>query len=221
MVWTWSGPNSRLLGTVAAKRRLCPTFAAARGASALARPLSGGLCCDIARPSQPTRGRRSPSSRARGRGWWRRAASELDLGGYIAVTILGHAHPALVEALAAQARKLWHTSNLYQIPNQEALAARLVAASFADTVFVTSSGTEAIECAIKDGAQAFRPQGPAGAHPDHRLRGSSTAGARGDLGGGVEKMVKGFGPVVPGFDHLPFGELAAVEDASGRKRRRC
>ncbi len=73
----------------------------------------------------------------------------LDFGGGIAVASLGYSHPALVEALTAQAHKLWHTSNLYQIPSGERLAARLAAASFADVVFFTNSGAEALECAIK------------------------------------------------------------------------
>ena len=104
------------------------------------------------------RGRRWPSSRARG-AWLIEASGEryLDLGGGIAVTALGHAHPALVAALEAQARKLWHTSNLYRIPNQEALAERLVAATFADTVFVTNSGHRGDRVRDQDGAQAFRP----------------------------------------------------------------
>ena len=73
----------------------------------------------------------------------------LDFGAGIAVNVLGHAHPRLVAALAEQAGKLWHTSNLYRIPAGERLAERLVAATFADTVFFTNSGAEALECAIK------------------------------------------------------------------------
>jgi acetylornithine/N-succinyldiaminopimelate aminotransferase len=73
----------------------------------------------------------------------------LDFGAGIAVSSLGHAHPQLVEALTAQAKKLWHTSNLYQIPAQERLARRLIECTFADTVFFTNSGAAALECAIK------------------------------------------------------------------------
>ena len=101
---------------------------------------------------------RAPLSFVAGEGAWLIEESGeryLDLGAGIAVTLLGHANPALVAALEAQARKLWHTSNLYRIPNQEALAERLVAATFADTVFVTNSGTEAIECAIKMARKHF------------------------------------------------------------------
>ena len=73
----------------------------------------------------------------------------LDFGAGVAVTSCGHSHPHLVEALTEQARKIWHTSNLYQMPGQERLAQRLIDASFADTVFFTNSGAEALECAIK------------------------------------------------------------------------
>ncbi|HEY5046633.1 MAG TPA: aminotransferase class III-fold pyridoxal phosphate-dependent enzyme, partial [Rhizomicrobium sp.] len=73
----------------------------------------------------------------------------LDFGAGIAVNALGHAHPTLVQALSEQAGKLWHTSNLYRVPGQETLSRRLVEATFADTVFFTNSGVEAIECAIK------------------------------------------------------------------------
>ena len=105
---------------------------------------------------------RAPLSFVEGDGAWLIEADGeryLDLGAGIAVTILGHANPTLVAALEAQARKLWHTSNLYQIPNQEALAERLVAHTFADTVFVTNSGTEAIECAIKMARKHFDHKG--------------------------------------------------------------
>src|SRR5690606_20086032 len=90
---------------------------------------------------------RAPLAFEHGEGAWLVTAEGeryLDLGAGIAVTALGHCHPALVRALETQGRKLWHTSNLYEIPNQQALAERLVAATFADTVFVTNSGTEAI-----------------------------------------------------------------------------
>ena len=163
----------------------CPTLAAARGAFALARP-SGGI--PVISPVLPTYAR-APLAFVEGEGpGWSRTSGEryLDLGGGIAVTVLGHAHPALVAALEAQARKLWHTSNLYQIPNQEALAERLVAATFADTVFVTNSGTEAIECAIKMARKHFDHKGQPGTAPDRHLRGVvPRPELRRDLGGGV------------------------------------
>ena len=73
----------------------------------------------------------------------------LDFGAGVAVTSCGHAHPHLVKALTEQAQKIWHTSNIYQMPGQEKLAKRLIDATFADTVFFTNSGAEALECSIK------------------------------------------------------------------------
>ena len=95
---------------------------------------------------------RAPITVARGEGAWlwdEAGRRYLDFGSGIAVNALGHAHPALVAALTEQAGKLWHVSNLYLIPGQERLAQRLVEATFADTVFFTNSGAEALECAIK------------------------------------------------------------------------
>ena len=160
---------------------------------------------------------RAPLSFVEGEGAWlveEGGERYLDLGGGIAVTILGHANPALVAALEAQARKLWHTSNLYRIPNQEALAERLVAATFADTVFVTNSGTEAIECAIKMARKHFDAKGQPERNRIIAFEGSFHGRSYAAISAaGSEKMVKGFGPVVPGFDHVPWGDLAAVENA--------
>lgn len=142
----------------------------------------------------------------------------LDLGGGIAVTALGHANPVLVQALNEQASKLWHTSNLYRIPNQEALAEKLVAATFADTVFVTNSGTEAIECAIKMARKHFDFNGQPERTRIIAFQGSFHGRSYGAISAaGSDKMVKGFGPVVPGFDHLPFGDLEAVRATIGRE----
>lgn len=162
---------------------------------------------------------RAPLSFVAGEGAWlidERGERFLDLGGGIAVTILGHANPVLVAALEAQARKLWHTSNLYQIANQEALAERLVASTFADTVFVTNSGTEAIECAIKMARKYHHANG----HPERTriitFDGCFHGRSYGAISAaGTEKMVAGFGPVVPGFDHLPFLDLDAVRATVG------
>jgi acetylornithine/N-succinyldiaminopimelate aminotransferase len=160
---------------------------------------------------------RAPLSFVEGEGAWlveEGGERYLDLGGGIAVTILGHAHPALVAALEAQARKLWHTSNLYTIPNQEALAARLVAASFADTVFVTNSGAEAVECAIKMARKHFHHRGQPERNRIIACEGSFHGRSYGAISAaGSAKMVDGFGPVVPGFDHVPFADLAAIENA--------
>jgi acetylornithine/N-succinyldiaminopimelate aminotransferase len=140
----------------------------------------------------------------------------LDFGAGIAVNALGHAHPHLVAALTAQAGKLWHTSNLYQVPGQQRLAERLVAATFADTVFFCNSGGEALECAIK---MARKFHAHHGAPQRYRLitfegafhgRTLATIAA-----GGQKKYLEGFGPKVEGFDQVPFGDLDAVKAAIG------
>ena len=140
----------------------------------------------------------------------------LDLGAGIAVNALGHANPDLVKALTDQAGKLWHTSNLYEIPTQQRLADLLVEHTFADTVFFTNSGTEAAELAIK----MARKYHYAAGHPERQkiiafdgaFHGRST-GAIAMAGG--EKMTKGFGDLMPGFVHLPFGDMAALRGAMG------
>lgn len=140
----------------------------------------------------------------------------LDFGSGIAVNALGHAHPALVRALKDQAEKLWHTSNLYRIPLGETLAKRLTAATFADTVFFTNSGAEALECAIKI---VRRHQYAKGAPERFRIitfegafhgRTLATIAA-----GGQAKYLEGFGPKVDGFDQVPFGDHEALKAAVG------
>ncbi|MEL6121017.1 MAG: aspartate aminotransferase family protein [Pseudomonadota bacterium] len=160
---------------------------------------------------------RAPLSFVKGEGSWLIEADGrrfLDLGAGIAVNALGHAHPALVAALTEQAGNLWHTSNLYHIPQQEALADKLVAHTFADTVFFTNSGTESCELAVKMVRKYWHDQG----HPDRvdliafegSFHGRSSAGI---AAAGSEKMTNGFGPLLPGFTHLPWGDLEAVEAA--------
>ena len=162
---------------------------------------------------------RAPLSFVKGEGSWLIEADGrrfLDLGAGIAVNALGHAHPALVEALTAQAGALWHTSNLYQIPNQQALADKLVENTFADTVFFTNSGTEACELAVKMARKYWYDKG----QPDRTdiltfegaFHGRSAAGI---AAAGSEKMIKGFGPILPGFVHLPWADLDAVKAALG------
>lgn len=160
---------------------------------------------------------RAPLSFVKGEGSWlieQDGRRFLDLGGGIAVTALGHAHPALVAALSEQANALWHVSNLYHIPQQEALAAKLVDASFADTVFFTNSGTEACELAVKMARKYWYDKGQAEKVEiitfDGSFHGRSSAGI---AAAGSEKMTKGFGPLLPGFVHLPFGDIAGVGDA--------
>ena len=160
---------------------------------------------------------RAPLSFVSGEGAWLVEADGrrfLDLGAGIAVNALGHAHPALVSALTDQAQALWHTSNLYQIPKQQELADRLVEATFADTVFFTNSGTEACELAVKMARKYWFEKG----QPERveiltfegSFHGRSSAGI---AAAGSEKMTRGFGPLLPGFTHLPFGDHDALKAA--------
>lgn len=160
---------------------------------------------------------RAPLNFVKGEGSWLIEADGrrfLDLGAGIAVNALGHAHPALVQVLTDQAQNLWHVSNLYQIPQQQALADKLVEHTFADTVFFTSSGTEACELAVKMARKYFFDKGQEQRIEiltfDGSFHGRSSAGI---AAAGSEKMVKGFGPVLPGFVHLTFGDLDGISDA--------
>ena len=155
----------------------------------------------------------------RGEGCWLISTAGdryLDFGAGIAVTSVGHAHPHLVETLSTQGAKLWHVSNLYQNPEGERYARRLVDATFADLVFFTNSGAEANEAAIKmarrrqwiDGhAERYRVLTFEGAFHGRTL---ATIAA-----GGQKKYLEGFGPKVEGFDQIPAGDLAAVDAAVG------
>ena len=155
----------------------------------------------------------------RGEGSWLISTSGeryLDFGSGVAVNALGHAHPALVAALTEQAGRLWHTSNLYRVAGQEAVAARLVAATFADKVFFCNSGTEACEGAIKAARRYHWVNGAPertrivtfeGAFHGRTLTALSAAGNA--------KYLEGFGPEAAGFDHVPFGDRAALEAAIG------
>jgi acetylornithine/N-succinyldiaminopimelate aminotransferase len=155
----------------------------------------------------------------RGEGPWLYATNGeryLDFTGGVAVNALGHAHPHLIEALTAQAHKVWHVSNLFRIPEAERLAERLCAETFADLVFFCNSGAEAMECVIK----VVRKYQYASGRPErHRIitfegafhgRTLATLAA-----GGQKKYLEGFGPPVEGFDQLPFGDLKAVKAAIG------
>ncbi len=153
----------------------------------------------------------------RGEGCWLVSTSGeryLDFGAGIAVTSVGHAHPHLVEALVRQGSKVWHVSNLYQNPEGERFARRLVDATFADLVFFTNSGAEANEAAFK---MARRRQW-IGGHPE-RYRILTFEGAFHGrtlatiAAGGQKKYLEGFGPKVDGFDQIPVTDLAAVEAA--------
>ena len=163
---------------------------------------------------------RAPLTFVKGEGSWLVEADGrrfLDLGAGIAVNSLGHANPALVEALTAQAQALWHVSNLYQIPAQQALADKLVAATFADTAFFTNSGTEACELAVKMARKYWYDLG----QPERvniitfegAFHGRSAAGI---AAAGSEKMTKGFGPLLPGFVHLKWADHDALRDAAAK-----
>ncbi|MCP4208440.1 MAG: aspartate aminotransferase family protein [Shimia sp.] len=136
----------------------------------------------------------------------------LDLGAGIAVNVLGHANPVLVEALTEQASKLWHVSNLYNITQQQALAEKLVAHTFADTVFFTNSGTECCELAVKMARKYWHDKG----EPERveiiafegAFHGRSSAGI---AAAGAEKLVAGFGPMLPGFHQVAWGDLDAAK----------
>ncbi|WP_417210780.1 aspartate aminotransferase family protein [Antarctobacter sp.] len=166
---------------------------------------------------------RAPLHFVKGEGCWlfeEDGRRFLDLGSGIAVNVLGHAHPPLVAALTEQANKLWHVSNLYEIPQQQALADKLVESTFADTVFFTNSGTEACELAVKMARKHWYEKG----HPEKTgiltfegcFHGRSSAAI---AASGSEKMVKGFGPVLAGFTTLPWGDHdalhAAIDDTTG------
>ncbi len=140
----------------------------------------------------------------------------LDFCGGIAVTSLGHGHPHLVEAIREQAGKLMHTSNLYRIPAQEKLAERLAASTFADLVFFTNSGAEAVECAIKAARRYHYVNGAPERYRIITMEGAFHGRTLATIAaGGQEKHLEGFGPVVDGFDQVPFGDLAALEAAIG------
>jgi acetylornithine/succinyldiaminopimelate/putrescine aminotransferase len=140
----------------------------------------------------------------------------LDCVAGIATCGLGHAHPVLVEALKTQGEKLWHVSNIYTIPEQEVLADKLCAATFADVVFFTNSGTEAIECALKAARRYHVMNGQServdiiGFDGSFHGRSYAAVNASGNAG-----YLDGFGPRLPGFVQLPFGDFDALKAALG------
>ncbi len=138
----------------------------------------------------------------------------LDFAAGVAVTAFGHAHPYLIKALTEQAHKVWHTSNLFRVAGQESLAKRLTEVTFADTVFFTNSGAEAWEC----GAKVVRKYHYENGNPQktriitfeqafHGRTLASISAAK------QEKLVKGFGPLLDGFDQVAFGNLNELRNA--------
>jgi acetylornithine/succinyldiaminopimelate/putrescine aminotransferase len=145
----------------------------------------------------------------------------LDFGSGIATSSLGHGHPHLVQAIAEQAARVMHVSNLYRVPQAEKLAARHVAASFADSVFFCNSGAEANEGMVK----AVRKYHAENGQPERfgmicfegAFHGRTLAMLSAT---GNEKYLAGFGPPVQGFSHVPFGNMNAVRDAITPRHRR-
>jgi acetylornithine/N-succinyldiaminopimelate aminotransferase len=155
----------------------------------------------------------------RGEGAWlvdREERRFLDFGSGIAVTLLGHGHPHLVEALTEQAGKLWHCSNLYGNEPGQQLAERLVAHSFADTVLFANSGAEALECAIKMARRFHFARGEPERFRIITFEGGFHGRTMATISAGAqEKHLEGFRPALDGFDQVPLNDLAAVEAAIG------
>lgn len=155
----------------------------------------------------------------RGEGCWiwdDKGDKYLDCIAGIAVNALGHAPPVLVKALTEQAGKLWHTSNMFKIAGQEELAAKYTRDSFADVVFFTNSGTEAIEGALKTARKYHTANG----NPER----IDVIGFQGSFHGrsyaainasGNATYLEGFGPRLPGFHQAQFGDLESVKALVG------
>ena len=155
----------------------------------------------------------------RGDGAWLYATDGrrfLDFGSGIATSSLGHEHPHLVQAIAEQAGRVMHTSNLYRVPGAERLAARLVEATFADSVLFCNSGAEANEGLVKMMRRAMHERGQSERYRvicfDGAFHGRTLAMLAAT---GNKKYLAGFGPEVDGFDHVPFGNMNALRDAIG------
>jgi len=162
---------------------------------------------------------RAPLAFERGRGarlYTAEGEAYLDCMAGIATTGLGHANPKLIKALTDQAEKLWHVSNVFRIPGQETLAGRLCEETFADVVFFTNSGTESVECALKTARKFHWANG----QPERidiigfegAFHGRSYAAV---YAAGNPSYVEGFGPALPGYVNLPFGDMEALESAMG------
>ncbi len=160
---------------------------------------------------------RVPLAFERGEGSWletRRGERFLDFGSGIAVNNLGHAHPHLVAALKAQAEKPWHVSNLFEIPEGERLAQRLVDNSFADRVMFCNSGAEANEGAIKMARRYHHLKGQPERYRILTFEGAFHGRTLGTIAaGGQAKYLEGFGPKAEGFDQVPFGDHEAMRAA--------
>jgi acetylornithine/N-succinyldiaminopimelate aminotransferase len=139
----------------------------------------------------------------------------IDLVQGVATNGLGHAHPLLIEAVKSQAEKLWHVSNIFRIPGQDELAAKLCEDSFADRVFFTNSGTEAVECALKLARKYHDSKGQPERVDIITFEGAFHGRTYGAVNaGGNDTYLKGFGPKLPGFVHLAFADHEALKAAA-------
>ena len=158
---------------------------------------------------------RAPLSFVRGKGSWLETEDGvryLDMGSGIAVNCLGHSNTNLIKALEKQANLVWHTSNLYSIPAQEELAQKLVEHTFANKVFFTNSGTESIECSIKMARKYFFEKGKLNKKQIITFEGSFHGRSMAAISASkTGKLTKGFGPLLPGFKSVPFGDLEALK----------
>lgn len=160
---------------------------------------------------------RAPLAVERGRGarlWSTDGVEYLDCVAGISTNGLGHAHPALVEAVKDQADKLWHVSNIFRIPGQEALADALCASSFADVVFFTNSGTEAVECALKTARKYHSAKGSPERIDIYGFDGSFHGRTYGAINAAANpNYTNGFGPPMEGFHQLKWGDHDALKAA--------
>ncbi len=160
---------------------------------------------------------RAPLEVERGQGarlWAADGTEYLDCVMGISTNALGHAHPVLVQAVKDQAEKLWHVSNIFRIPGQEALADRLCETSFADVVFFTNSGTEAVECAIKTARKHFSAKGQPERIDIYGFDGSFHGRTYGAINAAANpSYTNGFGPPMEGFHQLTFGDHEALKAA--------
>lgn len=140
----------------------------------------------------------------------------LDFASGIAVNALGHCHPHVVGALKEQSERLWHTSNLYRVTGQERLADRLAEKTFADLTFFTNSGAEAMECALKMARRYHHVNGAPERFRVITFEGSFHGRTLATISAAQQpKLIDGFGPIVEGFDLVPFGDHDALEAAIG------
>ena len=160
---------------------------------------------------------RAPLEVERGRGmrlWAKDGTEYLDCVSGISTNALGHAHPVLVQAVKDQAEKLWHVSNIYKIPGQEALAGLLCAHSFADAVFFTNSGTEAVECALKTARKYHSANGAPERIDIYGFDGSFHGRTYGAINAAANpSYTEGFGPPMQGFHQLKWGDHDAIKAA--------